>query len=159
MLVKISYCLYIKYSEYSDKKMFPIKISQCSGNLKNKDIVYKLCPSSEFAIGTWRIAISTLCCEANEDIYDFCTVTSSSSCAKRYSSEGILEIYEQPMCTVFLNLKTNGSKKSINRFSYPIWLTMNRDADVIGFRFINAQEKDILIDCKVLLTVLFQRVQ
>lgn len=95
----------------------PTKCVEIKANLKNSFPTYRLCPNSEFSTGQWMLAITSICCEAiAEDINSFCTVSSNFCVSERYSASGQVEIYQQPLTTIYVNLKKN---KSINRFTSP----------------------------------------
>lgn len=141
-------------------QMASIKYVQCIGNLKENNVIYKLCPTNEFSTGVWQMAISCFCCETEEDINEFCNISSNSCVGQRISSSGQVETYEQPLGTVYLNLKKATTKKSINRFSFPLWLTINRISEEIHFNFQIAKNgRAISQDCQVILNVMFKRAQ
>lgn len=136
--------------------MFKTKCVSVSGNLKQNNISYKLCPNTEFSTGKWQISISVVCLEAKEDINTFCSITSNFSVENRFSSKGELESYEQPLVTFQINLRKSG--KSVQRFSNPIWLNINRLSDEILFRFLQQPNETVLnFDCVAVINILFRR--
>jgi len=95
--------------------MFPLKVVQIQGNLKDNNFTYRLCPNTEFSSGIWQCALSSVCCEAQVDINTFCNISSNFSVNKHFSQKGELETYAQPLATIHMNLKRNATNKSINR--------------------------------------------
>lgn len=135
-------------------KMTAPKVVNLIGNISN-DLNYKLCPSTEFSTGHWQIAISTLCVEASQDINSFVNIT-SSACVNQRFDKGEVKVYEQPLITVHLNLRNKS--KSINRFSYPIYLDINRQSEDIEFKFYDSLTgQKCNFDAKVSLNVMFRR--
>lgn len=133
------------------------KCVQLFGNLKSEKIIYKLCPNTEFSNGDWEISVSSLCVSSAVEESNFWTISCNFSVNKKISHKGEFEIYEQPLATVFINLKAGN--KSINRFSYPLWLKINRISDSITFTFSqNSSTNKITKDCDIILNILFRRV-
>lgn len=132
-----------------------MKIVSVTGNIKD-GVIYRLCPNTEFSIGSWQIAISTISADASQDINSIVNITSSVSVNQKYK-DGKVTIYEQPLNSVYLNLRKNS--KSINRFTFPIYIDINRQSEEIEFHFIDGFTGSLLnFDVKVSLTVLFKRI-
>ncbi|MBM3937457.1 MAG: hypothetical protein FJ333_02220 [Sphingomonadales bacterium] len=138
--------------------MFPSKLVQVTGNLSKNNVQYRLCPNTEFSKGVWQMAISVICIEANVEINQFCTFSSSFSVNKQYSREGETHTVQQPISTIYVNLK-KGSK-SINRFSFPIWVTINRLSDVLDFQCSNSLNGNPFNpDCEIAITLMFRKTE
>lgn len=136
--------------------MFPLKCVSISGE-SIRDLRYRLCPNTEFSDGEWQIALSAVCIKAEEELNFFCSVNSNFSVDKRYSKDGEIQIYQQPLNTWLVLLKKDG--QSVNRFSYPLWFNINRLSDEVIFTLCDASnEKRIDKKFKVVLNVLFRRV-
>ena len=76
----------------------PIKSIIISGNLKNKDLKYKLCPVNEFSEGVWNVAILSIAyfC-AVDNFYEHCQISCNLAKAQKFNSENFqVELYEQP---------------------------------------------------------------
>jgi len=130
------------------------------GNISARTLTYRLCPNTEFSNGKWQMAISVVCLESqvDTDLYLFCTISSSFSVAIRYSKNGATEVYEQPLVTFQLNLKKN--TKSINRFSFPLWLNINQISDEVIFTCKNAKDETHLDqNVNAVINVLFRKVE
>jgi len=134
--------------------MTAIKVVNLTGNIQS-NLSYKLCPNTEFSIGHWQIAISTFCVEAFQDINAFINITSNASVNQRFD-KGRVSVYEQPLNTVHLNIKNKA--KSINRFSMPIFLDVNRQSEDIDINFYDSLTgKKCDFNAKVSLNVMFRR--
>lgn len=126
-----------------------------TGNVR-RNLTYRLCPNTEFSIGNWQIGLTTICTEALQDINAFVNITSNVSVSEKYKSGNIVT-YEQPLNTIYLNLKKNA--KAINRFSTPIYLDMNRQSEEIEFHFYNTlTEQKFEMDVNIALNIQFKRV-
>lgn len=132
-----------------------MKVVNLIGNIKD-NLTYRLCPNTEFSTGSWQIALSAICAEAREDINTFVNITSSVSVSQKYTN-GEIAVYEQPLNTVYLSLRKTG--KSINRFSDPLYLDINRQSEEIEFNFYDSLTgKRLIVDVKIALNVFFKRV-
>lgn len=134
-----------------------IKSVQIKGNISTGKLTYKLCPSNEFSLGTWQVAISTICLESAVDASQFFTFTSNFCVSQRYSQQGVIESYQQPLATIYVNVKAQA--KTMNRFSFPIWFTINRISDILCLKVTDSfTEIEIDRDIKLSLTLLFRKV-
>lgn len=136
--------------------MFVSKVVQIKGNLSQKNIKYQLCPSTEFATGFWNVTILSICCETNAEVEidTFCSVSTNFCVAQRFSNQGIVEAFEEPLATFHLKLNSVVKKQFIN--ISPIWLQINRYSNVLHVNFHSAGTSDLIIyDCNVIVTLSF----
>ena len=80
-----------------DKKA-PCKSVIISGNLKNNDLKYKLCPVNEFSEGVWNISILSIAyfCKA-ENFEEHCQVSCNLAKAQKFNDISFeVETYNQP---------------------------------------------------------------
>lgn len=134
-----------------------IKSVQITGHLPRDTLYYRLCPNNEFSSGTWQMAISTIACEPSVDFSKFITVTSNFCVNQRYNNQSSIENYEQPLATICLNAKA--ATKVLNRFSFPIWFTINRISDILTLKLIDSFTEEAHQDnLKVAVTLLFHKI-
>ena len=105
--------------------MFVNKSIQIKGNLSNRKLKYRLCPSDEFANGNWYIAISSIYCESTVKHDVICTISTDFVIAKKYNADGQTSSYEEPLGVFHLNLSAPPKSILFKEFS-PIWLEMNQ---------------------------------
>ena len=74
----------------------PIKSVIVSGNLLNQ-LVYKLCPSSEFSEGVWNIKISSIgySCDV-PNFKEICEISCNLVKSQRYNKSFQVELYDEP---------------------------------------------------------------
>ena len=74
----------------------PVKSVIISGNLQN-DLVYKLCPPTEFSEGVWNIAINDIGFQVNVKNFEaLCQISSNIVKAQKYNDSFEVESYDQP---------------------------------------------------------------
>lgn len=95
-----------------------VKCVQIKANLKNENPAYRLCPNTEFSNGSWVMAISTVACESVKELFMFCNISTNFSVSQRYSKNGQLEMYQQPLTTFLLKVNKQ-TPKVFNRLTYP----------------------------------------
>lgn len=137
--------------------MMAMKVVNISGTItQNSNLLrYRLCPSTEFSVGQWQMAISTLCVHANQDINAFLAVTSNASVSQKYINFQPSD-YQQPLNVVYINLKQG--TRSLNRFSYPLFIDINRVLEEIDFYFTDSlTERAAAVNAQVSINVLFRR--
>ena len=98
----------------------PIKSVLITGNLKNSDLKYILCPSTEFSAGVWHMCISSVAYSSNiAQIKELCEISCNLVKAQKYSASSYeVESYNQPFA-IFL-LEDSKSKKNAVYFGYYI---------------------------------------
>jgi len=107
--------------------------------------------------GRWEMALHTLCCQSEETIDSFCTVSTNFSVAQRYSKNGEAETYQQPLLSFQLKTKST-SPKTYNRVSDPIWVDINRVSDILFLKFSDAfTNEEMKKDCEVATILLFRK--
>ena len=79
----------------------PIKSVVIAGNLQNDDLIYKLCPSTEFSEGVWNICIVSLAYFCKNDVKEVCEVSSNLVKSQKYTPNSEVELYDQPF-TLFV---------------------------------------------------------
>ena len=87
--------------------MFVNKSIEIRGNVRDK-IRYRLCPSDEFSTGKWYIAVSSVTYEAiapTTNVNQICTLTTNFCINKRFSEQGQVEKYEEPLCSFHLKIE------------------------------------------------------
>jgi len=105
--------------------MFVNRSIQIKGNLSNKGLKYRLCPSDEFSVGVWLIAISSLYCESSVKHDILCTISTDFVIAKKFDGHGQTSNYEEPLGVFHFNLPGPQKTTLFKDFS-PIWLQMNQ---------------------------------
>ena len=91
----------------------PIKSVVISGNLKNNDLKYILCPSTEFSEGVWYISISSVAFSTKTIISEICQISCNLVKAQKYRKDSYeIELYNQPF-GVFLFEAASPIKKIV----------------------------------------------
>ena len=83
-----------------------IKSVIVSGNL-NDNLVYKLCPNTEFSDGAWNVTIKSIgysCLVPN--FKDLCQISCNLVKSQRYKDSYEVESYDQPFNIFLLETKT-----------------------------------------------------
>ena len=102
-----------------DKKA-PCKSVIISGNLKNNDLKYKLCPVNEFSEGVWNITILSIAyfCKV-ENFEEHCQVSCNLAKAQKFNDTFQVQLYEEPFAlfllkhgkqTIYFGKKSKNSK-------------------------------------------------
>ena len=104
--------------------MFVNKTIQIRANLSRAKPSYRLCPSNEFVNGSWNIAVLSACFECNESLDIFGTISTNFCVNKRYSKDGQIESYQEPLATFHLQSDLNKTTKVIKNFN-PVFLEIN----------------------------------
>ena len=95
----------------------PIKSIIISGNLQNDDLVYKLCPSTEFSEGVWNIAVIGISYSCDiRDVEELCEISCNIVKAQKYNNSFEVQSYNQPFAIFLLE-----SKKSVIHFGSVIF--------------------------------------
>lgn len=138
--------------------MFSLKSVQIQKNILNDNLIYKLCPSTEFSNGTWKIAIANVSFTSNEALNYICSITCNLVTAQKYSDSFQVEFYEQPLNSFGLKV-TDTNPRSIIRFATLQWFTINSLSNELKLSIINIETNEkISRNCNVTVTVLFQRI-
>ena len=138
-----------------DKKA-PCKSIIISGNLKNTNLKYQLCPVNEFSEGVWNITILSVGYSCNvENFKEHCKISCNLSKNQRFNDSSEVELYEQPFALFYLE-----EQKHTVYFGEPIWLYMNVHSNVLEFKIskVNSEE-NLMIDCELNIHCVFQRVK
>jgi len=136
--------------------MYAHKSVEIRGNL-NQQLKYRLCPSNEFAIGDWQIAISSILCEASNPLDTFISISTNFSVKQRFSTAGQTEYYQQPLAS--FHLKTYAGNFKVKKEPAPLWLEINRTSDYLYLDFIDPlNNSKPQADVKIVISLLFRRV-
>ena len=88
----------------------PIKSVIISGNLQN-DLVYKLCPSTEFSDGVWHIAILGLSYSCNvQNFQELCEINCNVVKSQKFNNSFEVQSYDQPFVMFVLESKKTALK-------------------------------------------------
>ena len=75
---------------------------------------------------------------------------------QKYSKEGEIETYEQPLVTFYLSVRPN--EKISTRF-YPMWFNINRQSDTLYLKFFDAStDEKLKSNCTIITTLLLRKV-
>ena len=136
--------------------MFSMKSVNVRGRLPDGNLSYRLCPSTEFSKGSWQMAIGSISCHSVVDQKVLCSVSSNVSVDQKYSKEGEIETYEQPLVTFYLSVRPN--EKISTRF-YPMWFNINRQSDTLFLKFFDAStDEKLKSNCTIITTLLLRKV-
>jgi len=93
------------------------------GNLNGGTPKYRVCPSNEFANGRWSVACASISFNATTQIELVGSVSTNFCVNHRFSKEGQVEMYQEPLAIFQISLKENAN--NVTRNFNPIWLEMN----------------------------------
>ena len=89
----------------------PIKSIAISGNLKNNDLKYILCPSTEFSEGVWYISISSVAFSTKTTIGEICEISCNLVKGQKYKKDSYeVELYNQPFGVFLFEAATQKKK-------------------------------------------------
>ena len=102
------------------------------------------------------MAIGSISCHSVVDQKVLCSVSSNVSVDQKYSKEGEIETYEQPLVTFYLSVRPN--EKISTRF-YPMWFNINRQSDTLYLKFFDAStDEKLKSNCTIITTLLLRKV-
>jgi hypothetical protein len=134
----------------------PIKSSVLNGNLNTGgSLSSQICDqSSNISIGVWNICLSTICLDCKDPNGLFCEVSCNLVKDKRFNPETKqIETYNPSIATVFLK-----GRKIV--YVEKTWFTVNNQCNDLKLFFTNIEtNKQIVIDCRIFVTLLFQRMK
>ena len=90
----------------------------------NNDIIYRLCPSTEFSEGVWNLCLLSIAFSCASNINELCSISCNMVKSQKLNEEYSVECYEQPLGMCLLNSEKS---KNIHYFgkSFKMFLNFN----------------------------------
>jgi hypothetical protein len=133
----------------------PLKSKVLSGNIRRANLSSEICEqSTNISTGLWNICVASICLDTKDQNGLFCAVSCNLVKDKKLNANTkVLETYNPVIATVFLK-----GRKIV--YLDKTWFTINNQCTEIKLFFSNIQTNEqIIIDCDLHVTVLFQRIK
>jgi hypothetical protein len=139
-------------------RYFPIKSVILKGKL-NENIVYRLCPITEFSEGIWCLSVRSLSYTINalpNQIKNLFSISCNQIKGQKFSSSNEIETYNQPLSMFLIKNDPNEVTKNVIYFDTQ-WFHINALSNELKFVLTNEENNAFAYQSDICVQIIFQR--